>query len=78
MPYAYGKEAVFWGPEIEETLFKVNLHLSLLHVPAVDLDQPGASETEGEFAVESSKPSISESWPLVSVLCIQSSGEGLP
>ena len=68
MPYAYGKEAVFGGPELEETLFKVNLHLSLLHVPEVDLVHPGASETEGEFAVESSNPSITESSPLVRVL----------
>ena len=46
----------------------MNLHLSLLHVPEVDLDHPGASETEGEFAVESSNPSITESSPLVSDL----------
>ncbi len=52
MPYAYGNEAVFGGPELDETLFKVNLHLSLLHVPEVDLVHPGESETEGEFAVK--------------------------
>ena len=64
MPYAYGNEAVVGGPEVEETLFRVNLHLSLLQVPDVDLVQPGESVTVGEFAVESSKPSNTELCPL--------------
>ncbi len=38
--------------------------MSLLHVPEVDLDHPGASETVGELAVESSNPSIMEFSPL--------------
>ena len=64
MPYEYGNEAVTGGPEFEDSLLRVNLHLSLLHVPEVYLVHPGESETVGEFAVESSNPIISELCPL--------------
>ena len=68
LPHSVRERGGQGGPEFDESLFNVNLHLSLLHVPDVDRVHPGASETVGELAVESSNPIISDWTPLVTSL----------